>query len=118
MSMAGRRPAGRSSPPELPCPELPAFAHHFAIFGQQAAQAIPLHGAELDLLLPNPVQGQCRLLGLGLNRHRFARHLRGHPDGASVTSVIFAANAERHHLLPCRPDRDRDLQSAQETRLA
>jgi hypothetical protein len=76
-----------------------APSHCFTIFGQQSAQAIDLHRAELHQLLAHAMQREHRLLGLGLHRNRFAWLLHCQPDCACIGCIVLVADIERFDEL-------------------
>jgi diketogulonate reductase-like aldo/keto reductase len=65
------------------------LAHHFAVFGQQATRTVDLHRAELNQLLPHPVQCQHHLLCFSLDRDRPARLLRTASQIACASAASF-----------------------------
>ena len=84
----------------------PALRHDFAVFGQQAAQAVDLGGAELHQLLAHAVQRQYRLLLLTLDRDRLdARLLNRDPDRPRIVCIaLVAAHKRPDHLRRQQPD--------------
>ena len=101
MTIVGSRSETRSRTPGM-SRRIPARAarHYLAVFGQQAAQAVDLGGAELHQLLAHAMQRQDRLLLFALDRNRLDPGLlHRRPDRPRVLHVVFVAADERSHQL-------------------